>query len=397
MLLTEPRTRPAREAGPVLLSAGFRPFFLLAALWAAFAIPVWLAAYFHGGAPGGALPALQWHAHEMVAGFGFAAVSGFLLTAIPNWTGRLPVRGTPLAVLVACWLAGRMGLMLSSVIGASAAALLDLAFPVALAAVVARELVAGRNWRNLPMLGALGLLGASTSLTHLESLGFAGTAALGHRLGIATLLALIALVGGRIIPSFTRNWLARARPRGRMPAPPGRADLIALLVTLAGLASWVGAPGTPLASSLLLCAGLAAGYRLSRWCGLATRTEPLLLILHVGYGWLSLGLLALGASGLVDGLPATAAVHALTAGAIGTMVLAVMTRASLGHAGQPLVASVATAAAYALVTFAALLRVAAPFLPGYGLVVSLAGLAWSAAFATFAFAYGPLLLRPRTL
>lgn len=397
VLPSAPRSPAPPAGGPAVLSAGFRPFFLLAALWAALAIPAWLAAYFHGWAPGGAVPALHWHAHEMVAGFGLAAVAGFLLTAIPNWTGRMPVRGRPLAALALCWIAGRLGLVFSSALGADVAALLDLAFPVALAVVVARELVAGRNWRNLPMLAAIGLLGASSALMHLEVLGVADTAALGHRLGIATLLALMALVGGRIIPSFTRNWLARARPHGPMPAPMGQLDLAALLVTVAGLAAWVAAPGTRTSSMLLVGAGLATGVRLSRWCGLATRTEPLLVVLHAGYGWLALGLLALGASGFVEGLPASVAVHALTTGAVGTMVLAVMTRASLGHTGQPLVATPATVAAFVLVTLAALLRVAAPFTPAYGVVLSMAGLAWSAAFATFAFAYAPLLLRPRPL
>lgn len=395
VVLSEPRRPQAQLAMPAVLSAGFRPFFLLAALWAAFAIPAWLAAYFHGHAPGGALPAITWHAHEMIAGTGLAAVAGFLLTAIPNWTGRLPLRGTPLAVLVVLWLAGRLGLVFSGTLGAGTAAILDLAFPLALAVVVARELVAGRNWRNLPMLAALALLGASTLLTHLGALGLADTTALGHRLGIATLLALIALVGGRIIPGFTRNWLARVRPGGPMPEPMGRADLAALLVTLAGLAAWVAASGTRTSSVLLVAAGLAAAFRLARWRSLATLREPLLLVLHAGYAWLAGGLLALGASGLLETLPPSVPMHALTAGAIGTMVLGVMTRASLGHSGRPLAATPGTIAAYLLVTFGALLRVIAPFTPAYGLVLSVAGLAWSGAFLAYACAYGPLLLRSR--
>lgn len=400
--LSEPRVRRGAEAGPALLSAGFRPFFLLAGAWAALAMPAWLAAYFHGYAPSASLPALHWHAHEMVAGYGLAAVAGFLLTAIPNWTGRLPVRGLPLAALVFAWVAGRIGLLFAGSLGAGAAMLLDLAFPVALAGVVGRELVAGRNWRNLPMLAAISLLGLSSLLVHLEALGLSDTAALGHRLGVGTLLATIALVGGRIIPSFTRNWLAR-QPKDKdgrgapLPAQQGRADLAALLVTVAGLLAWIAVPGTPAASVLLLAAGLAAAFRLSRWRGLAAAREPLLLVLHAGYAWLALGLLAMGASGFVAVLPPTVALHALTAGAVGTMTLAVMTRASLGHSGQALVATPATVTAYMLVTIAALLRVAAPFLPSYGIVLSLAGLAWSAAFATFVVAYTPLLLRSRTL
>ncbi len=362
-----------------MFSAGFRPFFLLAASWAAIAVPVWLAAYAHGYMLRGAVPPILWHGHEMVFGFGVAAVAGFLLTAIPNWTGRLPVRGWPLAVLALLWLSGRIAMLVPG------AALLDLAFLAALVAVVARELLAGRNWRNLPMLGGLLLLFAANLLFHF------GIAA-GLRLGIATLLMLIALVGGRIVPSFTRNWLAKQAPRGRMPAPESLFDRAALVVTLAALAAWV----ADLASWPLILAGLVLAARLSRWRGGATFGEPLLLVLHAGYGWLALGLVLLGLSELVPALPASTALHALTVGAIGTMTLAVMTRASLGHSGRALAADAATRTIYLLVTLAALLRVASAFAATHAVVVtSLAGLAWSAAFALFAVHYGPLLVRER--
>jgi uncharacterized protein involved in response to NO len=348
-----------------LFAAGFRPFFLLGAAWAAIAVPVWLTAYVHGYAPPGTLPAMFWHAHEMVYGFGMAALAGFLLTAIPNWTGRLPLRGMPLALLAGLWLAGRIALLVPG------AALLDLAFPAVLTAAVARELVAGRNWRNLPMLAALALLFAGNLLFHL------GVYA-GLRLGVATLLMLIALVGGRIVPSFTRNWLAKFRRGARLPAPESGVDRGALFVTLVALAAWV----VSVAPWLLVVAGIALGVRLARWRGLATWREPLLLILHVGYGWLALGLVLLG-------LEAPAALHALAVGAIGTMTLAVMTRATLGHTGRALSADRATCAIYVLVTLAAVLRLAGPWTGA--LAISLSGLAWSAAFALFAIHYGRFL------
>src|SRR5688572_24845934 len=260
-----------------LLSSGFRPFFFLAAAWAALGVPVWLTAYVHGYAPRADLPAMFWHAHEMVYGFGFAAVAGFMLTAIPNWTGRLPVRGSGLAALVVVWLAGRAALLLSA-----ALAWVDLAFGVALTAVVARELIAGRNWRNFPMLAALALLVAGNVLFHL---GLDPTC----RLGIATLLMLIALVGGRIVPSFTRTWLAK-RNANRMPAPESALDRVTLLVTLAALGAWV----SNVATWPALVAGGALALRLARWRGLATVREPLLFILHIGYGWLALGLVLVG-------------------------------------------------------------------------------------------------------
>ena len=362
----------------MLFSAGFRPFFLLASAWAALAVPAWLAAYVHGTTLRGPLPPLLWHGHEMVFGFGFAAVAGFLLTAIPNWTGRLPVRGMALAALVGLWLAGRIAMLVPG------AGLLDLAFGGALIIVVARELIAGRNWRNLPMLLALALLFSGNVMVHLHALDLAYVAPEGIRLGIATLCMLIALVGGRIVPSFTRNWLAKARLAP--PAPEGRLDRLALVVTLLALAAWVG--GASFSSWLLLAAGLALAARLSRWRGLSTVREPLLFILHVGYGWLALGLILLGLDPV-----SSAALHALTVGAIGTMTLAVMTRASLGHTGRALVADRATVAIYLLITLAALLRVASPFLGAQAvLVTSLAGLAWSAGFATFALHYGSFLI-----
>ena len=381
---------------PALLSAGFRPFFLLAAAWAAIAVPVWLAAYAHGYALRGALPPMTWHAHEMIFGFGLAVVAGFLLTAIPNWTGRLPLRGTGLAGLAALWVAGRVALLLSGEIGPAPAAAIDLAFPLLLAAAVARELIAGRNWRNLPVLAALGLLLAANTLVHLHALGVAYTAAPGLRLGIATLLGLIALVGGRIVPSFTRNWLAKTRPEIAPPVPAGKADLACLLATVSVLAAWVVAPETHFACVLEILGGAGAAFRLSRWRGLATLREPLVAVLHAGYAWLALGLVWLGLNGLFEWVAPAAALHALTVGAIGTMTLAVMTRATLGHTGRPLAAGPATRAIYAMVSLGAALRVAAP-LTGAGTLVltSLAGAAWSTSFALFALIYGRMLLGAR--
>ena len=222
-----PRYRP--QTGPAVFAAGFRPFFLAAAAWSALAVPLWLAAYLTSIDVPTLLPPAAWHAQEMVYGFAAATVAGFLLTAIPNWTGRMPLQGRPLAALVLLWAAGRFAVLFSSAIGAVAATVLDLAFPASFLAVVAREIVAGRNWRNLPMLGALSLLLAGNLLVHLEVLGVSETADLGNRLGIATLLALISLVGGRIVPSFTRNWLARTRPDVEAPAGESRLDRVALV------------------------------------------------------------------------------------------------------------------------------------------------------------------------
>ena len=384
------------QSRPAILSAGFRPFFLGASIWAALSIPLWLGAYATGLVVPTRLAPLTWHAHEMVFGFAAAAVAGFLLTAIPNWTGRMPLQGGPLATLVLLWAIGRLGVMLSAKIGALAAAVADLSFPALFLMVVAREIIAGKNWRNLPMLGALSLLLVGNLLVHLEALGLAGTAELGDRLGLVTLLMLISLVGGRIIPSFTHNWLAKARPRVPPPVPVGQFDLAALIVTGLALLVWATTPDAAVTPWAAFAAGIAVALRLSRWRGLHTVREPLLLILHVGYGWLALGLLLLGLNGLTEMLPATAALHALTVGAVGTMTLAVMTRASLGHTRRPLTAGPATRVIYALITVAAALRIFSPLAGDrIYLVLWLAGAAWSGAFGLFAVFYGGVLVRPR--
>ena len=389
-----PRYRP--YAGPTLFSAGFRPFFLLAAVWAALAIPIWLVAYTTRIVVPSAFPPLIWHAHEMIFGFAAATVAGFLLTAIPNWTGRMPLQGWPLAILVMLWLAGRVAVLLSALIGSPLAAIADLSFPATFLVVVAREILAGRNWRNLPMLGALLLLLLGNLLVHLDALGIAGTAELGNRIGIGTLLTLISLVGGRIVPSFTRNWLAKNRPEISPPASAGRWDLAALVTTGLGLAVWIFAPDAEVARWAELAVGAAVAWRLSRWRGVSTMREPLVLILHVGYGWLAFGLLLLSVNGFYTLLPSTAALHALTVGAIGTMTLAVMTRASLGHTGRLLSAGPGTTSIYLLVTLSAILRIAVPLAGSrMSLMYTLAGSAWCAAFGLFAILYGGLLARPR--
>ena len=342
------------------------------------------------------LPQSVWHAHEMTFGFAAATVAGFMLTAIPNWTGRMPLQGVRLGLLVLAWFAGRIGVLFSADIGAPAAAVLDLLFPMAFLGAVAREIIAGRNWRNLPMLAALGFLLLGNVLVHLEALRLAETAPLGNQLGIATLLLLISVVGGRIIPSFTRNWLAKHRPEVRAPAAFTWFDRTVLAVTAVALVAWLLIPDAIVTSGLCLATGLAHWTRLARWRGLATLREPLLWVLHLGYGWLGLGFCLLGLSEVLQRLPPFIALHALTVGAIGTMTLAVMTRATLGHTGRPLVAGAGTTTIYGLVTAAALCRLLAPFAGAqYISALSVAGFAWSAAFGLFVMLYLRPLALPR--
>ena len=381
------------RGGPAIFHYGFRPFFLLGALSAAITVPAWLAMLLAGVAPAGPFDAMQWHAHEMVFGYLSAIVAGFVLTAVPNWTGRLPLSGVPLAGLVALWLAGRIatGLLAQPVL----AAIVDVSFLLVLAASVWREIVAGGNWRNAPVALMLSFLGFANLLHHLEAAGF-GDPGFAFRLALGALIVLIALIGGRIVPSFTRNWLARKEGQA-LPASFGRLDKLALIVTMLATIAWLFQPHHEVTASVLIVSGLLLVVRLSRWCPLATVREPIVAILHLGYGWLALSLVLMGTAIVWPAAVAPgAALHALTAGAVGTMTLAVMTRASLGHTGREIVADGWTLAIYLAVTAGALVRVGAGLVPAFYLpLLAAGGLIWSLAFVLFVIRYGPILMRPR--
>jgi uncharacterized protein involved in response to NO len=379
--------------GPALLSYGFRPFFLFAAIYSGTAILAWLPTFYGELSIATAFAPRDWHIHEMLFGYAAAVITGFLLTAIPNWTGRLPIQGTPLAVLVAIWLAGRVAVTSSALIGWMAAAAIDCSFLALVAAAAAREILAGRNWRNLKVVAVVGVLAAVNLGFHLEA-HFRGAADISIRGGIGTIVLLIILVGGRVVPSFTHNWLARQR-RGRLPISFNRFDVATVVVSAIALIVWTTFPLTAVTAWLLLATGLLQAIRLGRWAGDRTLTEPLVAILHIGYGFIVIGFLA-AAAGALDVIPASAGLHAFAAGAIGTMTLAVMTRASLGHTGRPLIASRGTQIIYLAVVIAALSRLAAVMLPQYSFVLlHIAAFSWVAAFLGFALAYGPLLVGSR--
>jgi len=387
-----PRYRP--WTGPALFAQGFRPFFFGAGCWAVLGMLVWLPLFFGEVSLPASFDPVGWHAHEMLFGYTACVITGFLLTAIPNWTGRMPLQGWPLAAQFALWLAGRAAIAVSAMSGPVVTAIIDLAFLSGMLAVVLREIVAGRNWRNLPVAGAVGLLLLANVLTHAEAGGFVAFAGAGQRLGIAVVVLLIGLVGGRIVPSFTRNWLVR-QGEVRLPASAGGTDSFALACLVAGLAAWVVAPTTQAAGGTLLLAAGATGLRLVRWRGERTAAEPLVWSLHIGFAWVVIGLALLGFSVVWTQVPISAGIHALTTGAVGTMTLAVMTRAIRGHTGHALAADRWTTAIYVAVNGAALARIAAAFLPGayVGLLHGAAAL-WLVAFALFVIRYAPMLLRP---
>jgi uncharacterized protein involved in response to NO len=378
-----------------VLQHGFRPFFLAAALWAPASLAIWVLAVADGTAPPTALPLPAWHPHELLFGYTGAVVAGFLLTAVPNWTGRLPVRGIPLLVLCLVWLAARLAGLIGGALSPWPAVMLDTGFWLMLVAAMGREIVAGRNWRNLPVLALAVLLGTACLLSQLETFGF-GSGPVGRRLGLAVVWVLIGMIGGRVVPSFTRNWLAK-RAAPALPAPFGRLDRLTLAVLPAALGAWVVLPDGAPAGVLLTLAGAVTLLRLARWQGLATTAEPLVTILHLGYAWLGAGLVLLGLGILLpDSVGRLATLHALSAGAIGTMTLAIMTRATLGHTGRDLTADRITLVLFGLVQAGALVRVFAPVLPAaYQDVLALAGAMWGAAFLLFLWRYGPMLLGPR--
>lgn len=377
--------------GPAVLTYGFRPFFLLSAVWAALAVPIWVASFVIGDGTVGGADGRLWHTHEMLFGYGAGVIAGFLLTAVPNWTGRLPVSGWPLAGLVGLWLAGRVAGFLPPAAGLFAI-FADVAFLVVFAALIWREILAAKNRRNLPVAAMVSVLACANIAFH-ASAEWSGAGPHAERTAVAVITALIALIGGRIIPSFTQNWVL---PRGlARPTPFGLFDKAALVVTVAALALWAVAPHASATGFALLAAGLLGLVRLARWGGWRTWPESMVWILHLGFLWLPVGFLLLGASALAPAaVPFTAGVHALTAGGIGVMTLAVMTRASRGHTGRPRASDLATTAIYALVLAAAAVRVAAPFLPE--LTPALLGISaalWVLAFGGFAAVYGPMLVR----
>jgi uncharacterized protein involved in response to NO len=381
--------------GPAVLGYGFRPMFLAAAVWAALAMALWIAALTGRLQLPTALAPVDWHAHAMLYGFVPAVVAGFLLTAVPNWTGRLPVVGWPLLALVAVWLAGRVAVTASGWLAPGLAAAVDLGFLALLAGVIGREVVAGRNWRNLPVLAAVGLLWVGNLAFHLDAGGGAAAQGWGARLGVAVPVFLIVLIGGRIVPSFTRNWLAKRGP-GRLPTPADRFDVAAVALAALALALWAARPEARASAAACLAAAAMHAARLGRWAGWRTVGEPLVAILHVGYLFVLLGFLLVGPAGLAPGVIAPgAALHAWTAGAVGVMTLAVMTRASLGHTGRALTADGRTRAIYGAVVASALLRVASGLAPGQAALLHLSAGLWIAAFAGFAAAYFGVLTGPR--
>ena len=384
----------------LLFSYAFRPLFLLTTLYAIAVVPLWVAAWL-GVAP---MPTLLgtptwWHAHEMIYGFAGAAIGGFALTAVATWTKRPPVGGAPLMILSALWVTARVLFVLpfSSVLAPAIAA--DLGYGALLFVLMSREVIGARNERNYKVLMILGLLPITNALFFIGLIRGAGWAMTALLAGLWLVVILINLVGGRIIPSFTRNWLKRQvveRKREPLRLPPvfDRFDLVTtwLMVAFAILHA---SGASPRATALVgLMTSILVFIRLTRWQGIHTGGESLVWVLHVGFSWLPIGVLLLSAAegGL---LPQTAGIHALAAGAITTMIVAVASRAALGHTSRPLESHPVLTTAYVLITIAAVCRVAATIGLGARALLAISAVAWCLGFVCFAWRYVPILTQPR--
>lgn len=379
-----------------LFAYGFRPHFLLAGLAASLLIPAWALNIAWGVPLGSAWPPTLWHAHEMLFGFIACAVAGFLLTAVPSWTGQKGFAGAPLIVLSALWLAARVMIASSAHWPAVLTATVDLAFLPALAALVARPLLRARN-RNTPLLLVLGLLWLTNLVFHLALIARNAPLAL-HALliGIDLMLVMVTVIGGRIVPAFTAAALRPLGLAGRVSPSPALT-----VAAVAGMAAVtlgdVLVPDSRLAGVIAAAVALIQAWRFAQWGALRTLHQPIVWILHAAYLWLPVGL-ALKAVALLAGAAFSAFwLHALTMGTLATMIVAVMTRAALGHTGRPLAAHPVTIASYLLLLGAVLVRVfgLAALRVSYPLVIAGAALLWTAAFLLFLMVYAPILLSPR--
>ncbi len=387
--------RPAPATA--LWARGFRPFFLLAGAHGVLFMLAWLAILVGWLEAPGWLTPFAWHAHEMLFGFVAAAIAGFLLTSVPVWTGAPPVAGWRLAALAALWVAGRAVMIAASWLPPAVAAVLDGAFLFALALAIGRPILAARQLRNAGFPIVVLGLGVANALVHVGAVGNdPSLASRGMRLGVHGIALLIVLVGGRITPLFTANALRRAGSEAVVRSRPVLGRLAAAGVAALALVD-LSRPGSTLGGVLAVASGALVLLRLSGWQSLRTGSDALLWSLHLGWAWTGVGLVALGASALSGAIPATVGVHVLTAGAFGATILAVMSRVALGHTGRPLAAPSGMAAAYGLVSGAALVRVVAPIAcQDWGLGAWIAsGLLWSAAFALFLSRFASVLVRPR--
>ncbi len=380
-----------------LFAYGFRPFFLASGFYAIIAMAAWLVALLGLGLPPVALNPIIWHGHEMLYGFAAAVVAGFLLTVTPKWVKAGPVRGLMLAGLVAVWLAGRIVHWISALLPVAFVAVVDLSFLLLLAVVVTQPILATGNKRQLIFVPILGAYWLGNLLIHLDLAGVGGTLGFtGLRLGAYALAILVVIMGGRIIPSFTSNYLGTRGARIKIVFN-SRIDKVAMLATPIVLVADLFLVRGSVSGFLFLALALVHFKRSLNWHPLTTRSEPILWVLHAGYAWLAVSFALIALADLGHVLPRTAAFHGLTAGAVGGLMLGVMSRAGLGHTGRPPIAAPAMVLAFGLINGAALMRVVALAMPSLDSLTMLlaSGALWIGAFACFVYIYTPILTHAR--
>ncbi|MBL4838907.1 MAG: NnrS family protein [Kordiimonadaceae bacterium] len=382
--------------GPAILSGGYRVFFFSAAVWAVFSLLIWV--LFLAGVAEPVFGPLdidmvQWHGHTLIYGYGGAVVAGFSLAAIPNWTGRPPVCGAALLTLFIPWLIARgaeVGLLLGGSLEAVRAGA-ELLFFALFIGIALREIIAGKNWRNLKIIVVFSLFFFGALVTNLERLDVIALSFSGWGFGLGVLLVLITLIGGRIIPAFTANWM-RQQGLKSVPTMFNRFDAVVVLVTVLTMGVMVARIYDGILGSLALVGAGLHVVRLWRWRGWHTVTSPIVAILHISYLWVPVGFLLVGLSALgVGDIDMVSALHAWTVGGVGSTTLAVMTRATLGHSGLPLKDSGLLTTLYVAINLAGVARVFGVLVAGHSsLLMTLAGLLWCAAFVVFLVRFGPL-------
>ena len=388
---------------PTFLTAGFRFYFLAAGVFSVLAMlawTIWLGVHAAGGAfvsvPMSMAPHL-WHAHEMVYGYTVAVMAGFFITAVPNWTGSKEAGAVFVTVSGLIWMLGRCAVWFSGALDPVLVAVVDLAFVPILATSILGRLAKKAQLRNAVFLFLLAALFTGNLLMHLEWMGWTdGTAARGVRLGLFLSAAMIVIIGGRVVPAFTRNALNRIEYAGSLPVSHTWFDRAGILLAL--LAAVSSAAPVPETIFGLICLGAGAVNmaRLSGWKGWATLNNPILWILHIAFLLLTLGYIVYGFSLLFGNFSETAALHLLAVGAVGGMTLAMMTRASLGHSGRPLTASLPIVLAYLAVIAAAFLRTFGTQFLDYFPVMIASGLLWMTAFGLFTWVFFSILTKPRS-
>lgn len=376
----------------IVFGYAFRPLFALLGLQGLLIIPYWALAW-SGLFPMPAITInpLWWHGHEMLFGFAGAAIAGFLLTAVANWTKRPPVAGYRLLLLCVLWLFARLAWCLPSTAALPIAAALDLGFDGVLLVLFVYELIVADNRRNLKIGGVLLLYTAVNAGFYFALLNNRFDPSRWLLAALYLIILLINIIGGRVIPLFTGNWLRQRNPIPQPPVTFNRFDLgVVALTALFMLAALAAFPG---AGILGVAAGLAQLTRLARWQGWRTVREPLLWSLHLGYAWLGVGLLLNGLA-LLGAVPASAGIHALTVGAISGLILAMSARAALGHTGRTLTSSALLTVTFISINLAALVRILAALLANPPLLLWISAGAWFIALAAYSARYFPILLLP---